>query len=139
VGEVIGGAPSLGDSQVAYAAHPYAHQARDQTSGAWDAKFGTFAQHAPVIITEWLSGGYYCDANTPESTVRFISYLQQHRIGLEAGTWDWAPGGFGSARWNFPNDRVSKFSGLACHQKGYGLGAVVRTWNVIHGDYQPSR
>lgn len=50
-----------------------------------DAKFGTFSQHAPVSITEWGSGGYYCDADTPESTVKFIGYLQEHRVGLEVG------------------------------------------------------
>ncbi|MET9263868.1 cellulase family glycosylhydrolase [Amycolatopsis sp. NPDC004079] len=128
VGQVIDGAPLLADPQVAYASHPYALKANGQTSQAWEAKFGAFSQHAPVIITEWLSGGYYCDANTPESTVRFVQYLQQHRIGLEVGAWDWPPGGFGSARWKFPEARVSHFGGLACHQNGYGLGAVVQTW-----------
>lgn len=128
VGEVIDGAPRLADPQVAYAAHPYAHQADDQARAAWDAKFGVFSQHAPVIVTEWESGGYYCDTDTPTSTVQFIQYLQQHQVGLEVGTWDWAPGGFGSARWKFPAEKESTFAGLACHQKGYGLGKVVRDW-----------
>jgi len=128
IGQVIDGAPMLADSQVAYASHPYALNGSDQTRGAWDAKFGTFVQHAPVIITEWGSGAYYCDTNTPESTVKFINYLQEHRVGLVIGTWDWAPGGFGSYRWDFPNGKLSKFSGLACRQNGYGSGEVVRTW-----------
>ena len=141
VGHVIDGAPLLADQQVAYASHPYTlklpangqkvapWQGPDgQRSPAWQAQFGTFAQHAPVIITEWLSGGYYCDANTAESTVQFLQYLQQHQIGLEVGTWDWAPGGFGSARWHFPDDQVSSFSGHTCHQPGYGLGEVVQAW-----------
>jgi hypothetical protein len=128
VGQVLDGAPRLADPQVVYASHPYANNAHDQASSAWDAKFGTFARRAPVIITEWFSGAYYCDANTPRSTVDFIRYLQQHHIGLEAGVWDWAPAGFGSARWGFPHSKVSQFSGRACHQQGYGLGAVVETW-----------
>jgi hypothetical protein len=141
VGHVLDGAPPLADPQVAYASHPYTVKLPPngrktapwqgpggQRRPAWDAQFGTFAQHAPVIITEWLSGGYYCDADTPESTVRFVHYLQQHQVGLEVGTWDWAPGGFGSARWNFPEDRVSSFTGPTCHQPGYGLGTVVHAW-----------
>lgn len=62
-GEQLSGAPQLDDSlkQVAYASHPYAHNAADQTVAVWDAKFGDFAQSAPVIITEWGTG-YYCDA-----------------------------------------------------------------------------
>ena len=64
-----------------------------------------------MIITEWLSGGYFCDADTPESTVQFVQYLQEHGIGLEVGTWDWAPKGFGSARQGFPNSTVSSFDG----------------------------
>ena len=128
VGQVIDGAPLLPDPQVAYASHPYALAAQGQTSQIWDAKFGKFSQRAPVIITEWLSGGYFCDADTPGSTVQFIKYLQNHQIGLEVGTWDWAPAGFGSARWGFPEGRFSTFQGLSCHQKGYGLGEVVKTW-----------
>jgi endoglucanase len=141
VGHVIDGAPALADPQVAYASHPYAlppprpgtpaapwQGPPGQREPAWQAQFGTFAQHAPVIITEWLSGGYYCNGETPESTVRFLQYLQRRGIGLEVGTWDWAPGGFGSARWHFPGDEVSSFAGRACHQPGYGLGAVVQAW-----------
>lgn len=128
VGQVIDGAPLLDDPQVAYASHPYALKQYGQTSKAWDAKFGNFSRRAPVIITEWLSGGYFCDADTPESTVKFVQYLQEHGIGLEVGTWDWAPEGFGSARWGFPNSKVSSFDGHSCHQPGYGLGKVVETW-----------
>jgi hypothetical protein len=32
---------------------------------------------------------------------------------------------FGSARWDSPSPKVSGFTGLPCHQKGYGLGKVV--------------
>ena len=55
-------------------------------------------------------------------------YLQEHGIGLEVGVWDWTSGGFGSARWDFPSPKVSSFTGLSCHQKGYGLGKVVESW-----------
>jgi hypothetical protein len=128
VGQVIDGAPLLNDAQVAYASHPYALQQFGQTRKAWDAKFGNFSRRAPVIITEWLSGGYFCNADTPESTAQFVQYLQAHRIGLEAGTWDWAPAGFGSARWGFPSAKFSTFDGLSCHQPGYGMGRVIESW-----------
>jgi endoglucanase len=130
VGQVIDGAPLLDDSQVAYASHPYALHSQGQARQVWDAKFGNFSRRAPVIITEWLSGGYFCDADTPKSTVGFIQYLQQRGIGLEADAWDWAPVGFGSARWDFPNGKFSSFAGLSCHQKGYGLGKVLETWYI---------
>jgi endoglucanase len=128
VGQVMDGAPLLDDPQVAYASHPYALHAQGQTPAVWDAKFGRFSRRAPVIITEWISGGYYCDANTAQSTVEFFQYLQQHQIGLEVGVWDWASGGFGSARWGFPPGQFSRFEGLQCHEKGFGLGASVERW-----------
>jgi hypothetical protein len=116
------------DAQVAYASHPYALQQYGQTRKAWDGKFGNFSRRAPVIITEWLSGGYFCDPDTATSTVQFLQYLQERGIGLEAGAWDWAPGGFGSARWNFPNGRFSTYIDRECHQPGYGMGRTVETW-----------
>jgi len=76
----------------------------------------------------YFSGAYFCDADTPESTVQFVQYLQEHGIGLELGVWEWTSGGFGSARRDFPSPKVSSFTGLSCHQKGYGLGKVVDSW-----------
>jgi hypothetical protein len=103
-------------------------EATQSASRVWDAKFGNFSRRAPVIITEWISGAYFCDADTPEYTVQFIQYLQEYGIGLEVGVWDWTSGGFGSARWDFPSPKVSSFTGLSCHQKGCGLGKVVESW-----------
>lgn len=128
VGQTLEGAPMLEDSQVAYASHPYALQQFGQTRQAWDAKFGNFARRAPVIVTEWHFGGFFCNADTPRATVQFIQYLQQHGIGVVVGTWDWAPAGFGNARWGFPDAKFSSFSGLACHQPGFGLGRTIETW-----------
>jgi endoglucanase len=128
VGQVIDGAPLLRDSQVVYASHPYALHPQGQTRQVWDDKFGRFSRRAPVMISEWLSGGYFCDGDTAQSTVDFIQYLQQHHIGLEVGAWDWTSGGFGSARWGFPQGQFSSFTGLACHEKGYGLGRVIESW-----------
>ena len=91
-------------------------------------QFWNFSRRTPVIITEWISGAYFCDADTPESTVQFLHYLQEHGIGLEVGVWDWTSGGFGSAHWDFPSLKVSSFTGLSCHQKSYGLGKVVESW-----------
>ena len=78
-------------------------------------------------ITEGISGAYFRNADTPESTVQFLQYLQEHGIGLEVGVWDWTSGGFGSARWDFPSPKDNSFTGLSCHQKGYGLGKVVES------------
>ena len=128
VGQTLDGAPLLDDPQVAYASHPYALQQFGQTRQAWDEKFGNFARKAPVIITEWHFGGFFCNADTPEATVQFLQYLQEHEIGVVVGTWDWAPAGFGNARWGFPNARLSTFTNLACHQPGYGLGQTIRSW-----------
>ncbi len=128
VGQVIDGAPLLNDPQVAYASHPYALQQYGQTRQAWDAKFGNFSRRAPVIITEWVSGSYFCNADTPESTVQFVQYLQEHGIGLEMGIWDWAPQGFGSVRQGFPDAKFSSYAGLSCHQPFYGSGRVIKTW-----------
>jgi hypothetical protein len=49
----------------------------------WDATSGNFSQRVPVIITEGISGAYFCDTDTPESTVQFLQYLQKYGIGLE--------------------------------------------------------
>ena len=88
---------------------------------------GTSREESLVIITEWISGAYFCDADTRECTVQFIQYLQEHGIGLEVGVWDWTSGGFGSARWDFPSPKGSSFTGLSCHQKDCGLGKVVES------------
>jgi endoglucanase len=130
-GQVLDGAPLLNDSQVAYASHPYADQKSGQygqTRDAWEKKFGSFARRAPVIITEWHFGGYFCDADTPRATLNFLHYIEERHIGVVVGTWDWPPAGFGNARWDFPKAKFSSFSGLSCHQPGYGLGRVIEHW-----------
>jgi hypothetical protein len=60
--------------------------------------------------------------------MQFIQYLQEHGIGIEAGVWDSTSGRFSSARWDFLSPKVFSFTGLSCHQKGYGLGRVVESW-----------
>jgi len=130
-GQVLDGAPLLDDPQVAYASHPYADQRSGQygqTRQAWEKKFGAFAQRAPVIITEWHFGGYFCNSDTPAATLDFLHYIEERHIGVVVGTWDWPPTGFGNARWGFPDAKFSSFSGLSCHQPGYGLGRVIKTW-----------
>jgi endoglucanase len=128
VGQTLDGAPLLPDPQLAYSSHPYALQAHGQSSQAWNEKFGNFARRAPVMITEWHFGGYFCDENTPAATVAFLQYINQRSIGVVAGTWDWAPAGFGNARWGFPAGKFSSFVNRTCHQPGYGLGQVIETW-----------
>lgn len=128
VGQVLAGAPLLEDGQVAYASHPYALDQLGQTPRAWNGKFGTFSRRAPVIITEWLSGGYFCNGDTARSTVRFVQYLQDHHVGLEMGIWDWPPLGFGSVRQGFPNAQFSSFADRSCHQPLYGSGNTIEAW-----------
>ena len=131
--EELAGAPLLDDplGQVAYASHPYAHKAAGQSPQTWDQKFGNFSRRAPVIITEWGTG-YYCDADTPAAVLSLLRYLQNHRIGLEVGTWDWASAHFGSAIYDFPRGRFSSFVGesgsLSCKDAGFGLGKTVESW-----------
>jgi endoglucanase len=148
----LSGAPKLNDplNQIAYASHPYpsgktqAAAAYNQTKAAWAEKFGDFSKTEPVIITEW-GVGYYCDENTPASVMKFLGYLQEHNVGLEAVAWDWQEYDFASAVQNFPNPNFSSLLTLAtptaCSAangytpgKGtgpdtsYGPGRMIRTW-----------
>ena len=124
-GQILDGAPLLDDPQIAYAAHPYALAKYGQSRAAWDAKFGKFSLRAPVIITEWVFGAYYCDADTANATSRFLAYLHERKIGLEIGIWDWAPATTGSVRYGFPAPKFSSYVGRTCHQPGYGPGRVI--------------
>jgi hypothetical protein len=48
----------------------------------------TSREKSPVIIiAEWISGTYFCDPDTPESTVQFLQYLQEQGLGLKVGVW----------------------------------------------------
>ena len=132
VGQTLRGAPLLDDpfGQVAYASHPYVTKQSGpaaQTPEAWDMKFGNFSHRAPVLISEW-GIGYYCDAQTPSSVATFLQYLQQHGIGLVAGTWDWAPADFRSVRFGFPHPQTSSFVGGTCDSPGFGPGRMVKAW-----------
>jgi len=84
-----------------------------------------------VIVTEWGTG-YYCDSDTPASVVSFLQYLQEHGVGLQAGTWDWSSAHFGSAVYDFPQGKFSSFIGpngpLSCQDAGFGLGRTVEAW-----------
>ena len=136
-GQQLSGAPQLTDPlhQVAYAVHPYAFKAYDQTKAAWDEKFGDFSKNAPVIVSEW-SIGYYSDPNTPAAVVTFLQYLQNHGIGLEAGIWDWPLLTFRSIREGFPTLPDGPFStflddaGAPTRYEGpnVGPGLTVESW-----------
>ena len=94
--------------------------------GKW--KFGDFSSTAPVIISEW-GIGYYCDIDTPKQTERFLQYIQDHGIGLEIVTWDWAPPTFGSFNYGFPQPQTSSFQAGVCSGRnipgGFGVGKMV--------------
>ena len=129
----LDGAPLLSDplGQIAYAAHPYANRQADQTEPVWEAKFGAFARLAPTIVTEWLPG-YFCDADTPASTVAFFDYLTRLNVGLEIGIWDFSGPYFRTVNSDFPHTTVTSFQGptgpLACGAAGDGPGKTVETW-----------
>jgi endoglucanase len=138
----LSGAPDLKDPlrQVIYAAHPYVNGSKsfadfNQTKAAWDEKFGNFARTHPVIISEWAIG-YFCDTKTPDSVVEFLRYLDDRRIGLEAGLWDFEPDGFNNLTHGFPdNVHFSTFldaSGETCTLNNappdYGPGKTVESW-----------
>ena len=129
-GERLAGAPDLRDplGQVAYASHPYAHHEQDQSQAAWDMKFGDFARHHPVIVTEWATvPKYYCDLRTPKATEEFLGYLQERNIGLMAYAWDFSGPKFGSMFHGFP-PQTTAFEGLRCGDPNFGPGKAIERW-----------
>lgn len=137
--ERLGGAPDLDDplGQVAYASHPYAHRREDQSAGAWDAKFGRFAERHVVIVTEWATvPNFYCDGGTPAYAEAFLRYLRDRRIGLMAYGWDFSGAKFGSAFHGFPATPTA-FEGLRCGDPGFGPGRAVERF--YRDDLAPAR
>lgn len=125
--ERLGGAPDLRDSekQVVYASHPYAHHAEDQHEPAWETKFGQFARTHPVIVTEWTTvPKYYCDLESPKYAEQFLTYLNQHGIGLMTYGWDFSGSRFGSTFYGSP-PRLSAYEGLKCGDAGFGPGRAI--------------
>jgi endoglucanase len=133
--ETLSGAPALTDplNQVAYAAHPYAFNADQEKPSFWDASFGTFAQTAPVIVTEW-GQGYYCGTTNPTALISFLQYIQNKGIGLEMSFWDWGgPTAFGGTRYDFPTPLTSTYyrdngTPLECGQPERGPGKTINSW-----------
>lgn len=125
--ERLGAAPDLDDpaGQVAYASHPYAHDANGQKPAAWDRKFGDFAARHPVIVTEWTTvPTYYCDADTPRYAAAFLAYLERRGIGLTTYAWDFSGPKFGSAYHGFP-PQPTTYEGKSCGDPGFGPGMLV--------------
>jgi endoglucanase len=140
--EYLSGAPALADpmGQVVYATHPYPHSDDDQTSTAWDNKFGNFATgtNAPVIVSEWSDENEpnntfaFCNGSTPAAALAFLGYLQQRGIGLIALGYD-LPN-----QPNVPRDgrttldfsgTPSTFSnGASCEDATFGPGNVVQNY-----------
>lgn len=137
----LSGAPDLTDSadSVAYAVHPYFHQA-NLTPSFWDAHFGTFAATHPVIVTEWTTvansatsgSSYYCDSNTPSQALSLLGYLQGHGIGMLGFTWDFTGSVFGSAVYytsaSTKTPLNSTFAAKQCGDSGYGPGNTLQSW-----------
>ena len=125
--ERLGAAPDLDDpiGQVAYASHPYAHDANGQRPATWDMKFGDFATRHAVIVTEWTTvPNYYCDADTPRYAAAFLAYLDRRGIGITTYAWDFSGPKFGSAYHGFP-PQPTTFEGKACGDPGFGPGARI--------------
>ena len=129
--EHLDGAPALTDpeNEVAYAAHPYFHNAADQTRQAWATKFGNFAQTAPVLITEWTTvPNYYADANTAQAALNFLSYLAIHGTGLSAYAYGFSGDAFGSVVHGFSGVPSTFANGLEPGDADYGPGTLVQEW-----------
>jgi endoglucanase len=141
--EYLEGAPTLADplNQVAYADHPYFHSAADQTSTAWDTKFGTFAATAPapVLITEWSTENepppdphFYCDRNTATSALAFLQYLQSKSIGLVGYAYD-APNAPNAPRdgritQDFNGTPTTYSNNAQCTDAPFGPGTIIQNW-----------
>ena len=124
--ERLGGAPELDDpiGQVAYASHPYAHDADGQRQATWDRKFGDFASRHPVVVTEWTTvPTYFCDANTPRYAADFLRYLDGRGIGITAYAWDFSGPRFGSAYNGLP-PRPTDYERKTCGDPGFGPGRL---------------
>jgi endoglucanase len=85
--QMLQDAPKLDDplSQIVYAVHPYfAPQRLPDSEAAWFNMFGRFAQHHPVLASEWstFSSGPKCNDDTPHFAASMLAYLQQQHIGL---------------------------------------------------------
>ena len=140
--EYLSGAPTLADplNQVAYADHPYPHSSTDQTTIGWDAKFGDFAAstNAPVIITEWSdenepNGVFaYCDGNTPQAALNFLTYLQSRHIGLIGLGYDLpnqpAVPRDGRIMLDFNGTPSTFANGASCDSAAFGPGTVVQSY-----------
>ena len=140
--ERLSDAPRLNDplGQLAFADHPYPHNAEDQTEAGWDRKFGRFAATAgaPVLITEWSDENEpdnvfaYCDSSTPEATLTFLRYLDSRHIGLMAMAWDLpnqpkVPRD-GRLMRDFNGTPTTLSGGTSCHDPQFGPGTVVQQW-----------
>lgn len=129
--ERLNGAPPLTDpaGEVAYAAHPYAHNAEGQREDAWERKFGAFAKTAPVIVTEWTTvPKFYCDADTPSSALAFVRSLHARGIGLTAFAFDFGANRFGSVVQDFRGTPSTYADGVQCGDPGFGPGVMVQDW-----------
>lgn len=157
-GERLDGAPTLADPlhQVAYASHPYAHIAADQTANGvgpngqviagagWDAKFGkvSVSTIAPVVVSEWSlendvaapapnNAFQYCDGQSNQAALNMLSYLQGKGIGLLAVAYD------------LPNNPAVPRDGRAtsdeqatpttlvntgCADPTFGPGMIIQNW-----------
>ncbi len=82
--QMLRGAPELNDplSQIIYAEHPY-YSSRLRARQDWDQMFGNFAEHHPVIVTEWNAVSTRdCSAGTPQFATELLAYLHDHHLGL---------------------------------------------------------
>ena len=72
----------LHGENIVYSVHVYPN-ADNQDLGSWPANFGTLAQHAPVVATEF--GQLDCGDNFIRPS---MGYFQQHLDGMVAWTWN---------------------------------------------------
>jgi endoglucanase len=140
----------LNDAKVVYSVHPYFHGHPDEESPAWDTRWGDVQTNdsIPIIAGEWatlaseaLYSGF-CDADTPQAAVNFLTYIRGKAIGLVAVTWDEPRAGWGGIVYDSSFDGTpTTFVGTSCVDGGigstdfsdstnWGVGKTVQSWYI---------
>jgi endoglucanase len=120
------------ESDTAYAVHPYFNNVAQEQMSYFQSSFGTFAQGAAVVVTEWYPGSaFFCDGTTAQSSLSLYQYLSGAGIGITAFAYDF-PGMSpdkisGSIGTDFAGTPTT-FLGTSCGDLSYGPGTVLKSW-----------
>lgn len=118
-GRILSGAPQLRDplSKVVYGIHPYPVKG-NATRSDWDRNFGNFADHHPVLATEWNAlPRIGCSAVMPDVARDLLNYLRQKHIGVVGWAFDY-PGTLFEGETTIETN----YQGFSCGPSGKGGG-----------------